>query len=95
MRVNQTGAELNELGVHSIVYTSCVTLKVRTCTLEGSFLIIVIKTNIIGIILTTTTQIYAMILTNSCLKSLTEPVGIGVITEVILTIGTKAVTTRE
>ena len=88
VRINKTGTELHELCIHRVVNTSSITLEVWTSTLEGTLLIIVIKTYIIGIINTTTTQVHAVVLTDTCLESLSQPVGISIITEVIVTIST-------
>ena len=95
VRVNKTCAELHELGVHGVVYTSCVTLKVRTSTFQSTFLIIVIKTYIICIINATTAEVYAVVLTDTSLEGLVEPVGVSIVLEVVKTVGSLAVTTRN
>ena len=95
MRINEAGAELDELNIHSVVHTSCITLKVRTCALERTFLIIVVKTDVIGVVGTTTAQVDTVVHTSTCLESLVEPVGICFVTEVIETVTTFAIATRN
>ena len=55
VRINKTGAELDELDIHCIVHTRCITTEVRTRTLDGTLLVVVVKTNIISIGRTATT----------------------------------------
>ena len=44
---------------------------------------------------TTTTQVYVVVLTDTGLEYFVEPVGIGVVLEVVETISTQAVATRS
>ena len=95
MRINDTGAELDELSIHSIVHACGITSEVRTGTLDGSFLVVVVKTHIIGIVCTTTAEVHVMVLADSRLERLLEPIGVRIIAEVIVAILTKTVTTRQ
>ena len=83
VRIHKTGTELNELNVHGIVHTGRITLKIRTGTLKGSLLVIVVKTDIIGVVHTATTEIHTVVLTDTRLKGFTEPVGIGIVLEMV------------
>ena len=91
VRVDETGAELDELSFHRIVYTGCETLVVRSGTLEGSFLLEIVQTHIISIIGTAATQVDVVVLTDTCLKHLLEPVGVGIVLEMILAVLTQLV----
>ena len=70
MRVDKAGAELDELHVHRVVHACRVTLKVRTCALERTFLVIVVQTDVIGVVGTATAQIHAVVLADTCLEGL-------------------------
>ena len=91
MRVHEAGAELDELHVHRVVHAGRITLKVRTCALERSFLIEIVKTDIIGIVGTATAQVHAVVLTDTCLEGLVEPVGVRVVAEVVVAVAALAV----
>ena len=93
VRIDQTGTELHELSVHRIVHTGSITLKVRTSALESTLLLEIVKTNIIGIINTTTAQVHTMVLADTGLEGLTQPVGIGAVLEMIVTVRTLGITT--
>ena len=95
MRVDEAGAELDELDVHGIIYTGRITLKVRTGTLKGSLLFIVVKTDIIGIIHASTTEVHTVVLTNTRLEGFTEPVGVSIIHKMVFTVSTLAISTRK
>ena len=95
VRVHQTGAELHELDVHGVVHTSSVTLEVRTCAFQGTLLLEVVETYIIGIINTTTAQVNTVVLTDTCLEGLIEPVGVRIVAEMIVTVTTQCVSTRS
>ena len=95
MRINQTGAELDELRVHCVVHTSSETLVVWTSTLKSTFLVEVVETYIISIVGTTTAQVHIVVLTDTRLKHLFEPVCIGIILELIDALRHLAVTTRQ
>ena len=95
VRIHETGTELNELNVHGIVHTGRITLKIRTGTLKGSLLVIIVKTDIIGIVHTATTEIHTVVLTDTRLKGFTEPVGIGIVLEMIESVRTLAIAARN
>ena len=95
VRIYEACAELDELSVHSVVYTCCITTEVRTCTLDGTFLVVEVKSYIISIVCTTTAEVYIVVLTDTSLESLLKPVGVCIVLEVIVTIGTKTVATGK
>ena len=95
VRIDKTRAEFDELSIHCIIHAGRITFEVRTCTFDRTFLVIVVKAHIISIIGTTTAKVHIVVLANSCLESLFEPVGICIIAEVIVAIGSKAVTARK
>ena len=93
MRIDETGTELDKLSIHGVVHTSSITLKVRTSALESTILLEIVKTNIIGIINTTTAQVHTMVLADTGLEGLTQPVGISAVLEMIVTVSTLGITT--
>ena len=93
MRIDKTGAELHELDVHGVVHAGRVTLEIRTGTLKGSLLLIVVKTDIIGIVDTATTEVHTVVLTNARLEGFTEPVGVGIVHKMVFPVCTQTVTT--
>ena len=95
MRIHEAGAELDELDIHRVVHTGCVTLEVRSCALERTFLIIIVETDVVGVVGTTTAQVHTVVHTSASLEGLVEPVGVSVITEVVIAVAAKAVTTRN
>ena len=95
MRIYQASTELHEFGVHSVVYTSSITLIVRTCTLQCTLLVEVIERYIISTVGTTTAEGYVMVLSGTSLEYLVKPVCIGCILEMIFAILTKFITTCE
>ena len=95
MRVNSTGAELDELSVHGVVNTGCVTGEVWTSAFYGSFLLEIVETNIVSVVTASTAEVYIMILANTCLEHFLEPIGIGVIHELVGSISAKTVASRN
>ena len=95
MRVNHAGTELHELGVHGVVHTGCVTLVVRTCTFQGTLLVIVVERYIISTVRATTAEGYVVILADTGLEHLVKPISVGWIQEVILAILTHLISTRD
>ena len=95
MRINHTGTELHEFGIHGVVHTGCVTLVVRTCTLQCTLLVIVVERYIISTVRATTAEGYVVILADTSLEHFVKPICIGSILEVILAILTHLVTTRQ
>ena len=95
MRVDEACTELDELDVHCVVHTGGITFKVRTSALERTFLIIVVKTNIIGIISTTTAEVHTVVLANTRLEGFIEPVCIRIIAEVVFSVSAKAIASRN
>ena len=93
MRIDKTGAELHELDVHGVVHAGRVTLEIRTGTLKGSLLLIVVKTDIIGIVDTATTEVHTVVLTNARLEGFTEPIGVGIVHKMVFPVCTQTVTT--
>ena len=93
MRIGQTGTELDKLRVERVVYTCCITLIVRTGTFNDTFLIVIVESYIISIVGTATREIYVVVHTCTCLEDLIEPIGVGIVKEVIDTIGVSCVTT--
>ena len=83
MRIDKTRAELDELRFHSVVHTGCIALVVGACTLKSSFLLKVVKRNIIGVVCTTTAEVYIVVLPYTCLKHLVKPISIGVIHKLV------------
>ncbi len=95
VRINNTGAEVDELRLHRVVHTGSETLIVRACALQSSFLVIIVKTYIIGIMCTATAQVDIVILTSTSLEYLLEPIGIGVVHELISAITNCTIATRK
>ena len=95
MRINNAGTEVDELGLHRIVHTGGETLIVRTCTFQSTFLLEVVKTYIISIVCTTTTEVDIVVLTNTSLKHLIHPFRIGVVHEFICAITNCAISGRQ
>ena len=83
MRVNQTSTELDELGLHRIVYTGRETLVVGASTFQSTLLVEIVQTYIISIIGTTATQIDVVVLAYTGLKHLLKPIGIGTVHKLI------------
>ena len=95
MRIHEAGAELDELRVHRVVHAGGETLVVRTCALERTVLLVVVQTDIIGIVLTATAQVHVVVLADTRLKHLVKPVGIRAVLELIHAIRHLAVATRQ
>ena len=96
VRINNTCAELHELGVHGVVYTCSVTGIVRTCTFECTLLLEIVESHVVCTVGTTTTEVYVVVLTGTGLEHLLKPVGVGVVLELILACGSvEAVSTGE
>ena len=91
MRIDKTGLEFDELGIHRIVHTCRVALIVGTGALYGSLLIEVVESYIIGIVCTTATEVDIVVLPDTCLEDLVEPVGISAILEMVLTVLSKLI----
>ena len=85
MRIYKTGAEFDELGVHRIVYTCCIAFIVGAGTLQRASLIEIVKSYIISIVCSATTEVYIVILTDPGLKNFIESISIGVVHETIVT----------
>ena len=95
MRVHEAGAELDELRIHCIIHASSETLVVRTGTLKGSLLVEVVQTDVISVVGTAATEVHIVILADTRLEHLVEPVGVCAVHEVILAVFTHAVATGQ
>ena len=95
MRINNAGTEVDELGLHRVVHTGSETLVVRTSTSQSTFLIIIIESHIICIMCTATAQIDIMVLADTCLEYLFEPISIGIVLELVNAIAKIAISTRQ
>ena len=95
VRIDKTCAELHELRVHCVVHAGGEALVVRPCTFQRTLLVVVVETNIISIVRATTTEVHVVVLTDTRLEDLLEPVGVGVVHEMIVSIGAQAVAARS
>ena len=95
VRIDNAGAELDELGVHCVVHAGGETLVVRTCALKRTFLLVVVETYIISIVSTTTAEVHIMVLANTRLEHFGKPVGVGIVHKVISAVFTQAVAARR
>ena len=86
VRIDETGAELDELRIHRVVHAGSETLIVWTGTFQGTFLLEIVESYIIGAIGTTTAEVQVMVLADTRLEHFVEPVGIGIIPESVCTV---------
>lgn len=93
MRVDNAGAEFDELSVEGVVHMRRIALKVRSCTFDDTLLLEEVKGYIIGVVRTATREVDIVVLTDTGLEDLVEPVGIGIVHEVVLAIFTELVAT--
>ena len=91
VRINQRRTEVDELGLHRVINTGCKALVVRTRTLQRTFLLEVVETNVISAGGTTTAQIDIVVLAGTSLKDLVKPIGIRIILEVVLAVSSKTI----
>ena len=95
MRIDETGTELDELGLHRVVHTSRKALIVWTGTFQRTLLLEIVKTYIISIVCTTAAKIHVVVLTDTRLEHFFEPIGIRIVHEVVFTVLTHAVSTGQ
>ena len=96
VRINNAGAEIDELGFHGVVHTGGETLVVWSGTLQCSRLLEVVETYIISIVSTAAAEVHVVVLANAGFEHFLEPVGVGVVHETILArCGVEAVTAGQ
>ena len=91
VRINQRRTEVDELGLHRVINTCRKALVVRTCTLQRTFLLEVVETDVISAGGTTAAQIDIVVLAGTCLENFVEPVGVCTVLEMVLTVSSKTI----
>ncbi len=81
--VDDACLELDKLSVEVVVYTSCETRKVWTCTFYGTFLLEVVEGNVVSIIFAAAAEVDVVVLADACFEDFVEPVGVGVVHELV------------
>ena len=85
--VDQAGVELDELGVHRVVHAGGISFVVGAGTFECSLLVEIVQGDVIGIVGAAAGEVDIVILPDACLEDFLEPVGVGIVLEMIFSGG--------